>query len=109
MYAVNGFPSTRTSTRRWSSCGTTSTRGSVCVPPLRVAERGSGGEDPGASTPILTNSQSLRMSSPHHHVVLGFVEHDLPAAVHIHYRLALRHSHALLRIYYLVRLVLYYS
>src|SRR6266480_930314 len=105
MYAVNGFPSTRTSTRRWSSCGTTSTRGSLCVPPLRMAERGSGGEDPGASTPRLTSSQALRMLSAHHHVALGIVEHHLPAAVHRGDRHAQRDRVAVARVDARVRLL----
>src|SRR5882762_288702 len=87
MYAVNGFPSTRTSTRRWSSCGTTSIWG--------LGARGSrlGNSDPRIPSPKppSISSQALRMLSPHHHVALGVVEHDLPAAVHRGDRHAQRH------------------
>src|SRR5256885_16036563 len=82
MYAVNGFPSTRTSTRRWASCGTTSTRG--------LGARGSGfgspeSRVPSPKPPRANSSQVFRIfsvPSTHHHVALGVVEHHLPPAVH---------------------------
>src|SRR5207302_8068889 len=81
MYAVNGFPSTSTSTRRVSSCGTTSTRG--------LGAWGSGFETSEPRTPNpeprstrTKNNHTVRMSaSAHHDVAFRVVEHHLPAAV----------------------------
>src|SRR5437763_15924765 len=82
MYAVKGFPSTSTSTRRWSSWGTTSTRG------LGAGDSGFGTSEPRTPNPEprstrTKNNHTVRMSaSAHHNVAFGVVEHHLPAAVH---------------------------
>src|SRR6266516_5578270 len=78
MYDVNGLPSTRMSTRGWSSWGATSIWG--------LGARGSGLGNPDPRTPSpkppSISSQALRISSTHHHLALGVVKHHLPAAVH---------------------------
>src|SRR6266700_1027203 len=80
MYDVNGLPSTRMSTRRWSSWGTTSIWG--------LGARGSGLGNPESRTPSpkppASSNHAFRILRPsaHHHIALGVVKHDLPAAVH---------------------------
>src|SRR5919108_1680151 len=78
MYDVNGFPSTRTSTRRSASRGMTSTRG---LTPCAWSR----GAACCAPTATLTSSHALRIclcASSHHNIALRVIEHDLSAAVH---------------------------
>src|SRR6266550_7894919 len=78
MKEVNGLPSTVTSTRRRSSCGTTSTRG--------LGAWGSGFGIPESQAPSpkpQAISHTVRMSaSTHHDVLLAIIEHHLAAGVH---------------------------
>src|SRR5213080_3426763 len=109
MYAVKGFPSTRMSTRRWASCGITSTR----TPCPGSGVRGPGFGIPGSRTPgpeprSITsqhNQTALMPPSPHHHIALGVVEHHLAAAVHRRDRHAQRDRVAVARIDARVRLL----
>src|ERR671931_841683 len=77
MYEVKGLPSTRTSTRRSASCGTTSTL--TPCPPLPSGEGGLRASTVRASP---TSNQAVRMSSAHDDVALRVVEHDLATSVH---------------------------
>src|SRR5438309_8409446 len=101
MYDVNALPSTRTSTRRWASRGTTSIWG------LGARGSGLGNSDPRIPSPKppSISSHALRMLSAHHHIALGVVEHDLAAAVPRRDRHAQRDGVAVARIDARVRLL----